>query len=164
MFKTFYCRNLRMFVIRQTVCLCIPVQPSLMFQSKAGAYSRIVHQRCTSLGQSLALLTNIRLGWKGLPGTNSRAYYKHSSITPQKCFIKWTLGTNLIKLFTNFHNKPECLSWQGKRLQPSLLFVGKARMDELKGSSLRQASALPNIRLGWKGLPRTNTLAYYDNP
>jgi hypothetical protein len=21
-----------------------------------------------------------------------------------------------------------------------------------------------NIRLGWKGLPRTNTLAYYGNP
>jgi hypothetical protein len=26
---------------------------------------------------SPALLTNIRLGWKGLPGTNTLAYYKH---------------------------------------------------------------------------------------
>ena len=31
-----------------------------------------------------------------------------------------------------------------------------------KGSSLGQAPALPgNIRLGWKGLPGTNTLTYY---
>jgi len=33
---------------------------------------------------------------------------------------------------------------------------------DLKGASLGQATALPaNIRLGWKGLPGTNTLAYY---
>jgi len=28
-------------------------------------------------GMLLALPTNIRLGWKGLPGTNTVAYYKH---------------------------------------------------------------------------------------
>jgi hypothetical protein len=28
-----------------------------------------------SLGQALALLTNIRQGWKGLPGTNTIAYW-----------------------------------------------------------------------------------------
>jgi hypothetical protein len=27
-----------------------------------------------------ALLTSIRLGWKGLPGTNTLVYYKHSSM------------------------------------------------------------------------------------
>jgi hypothetical protein len=33
------------------------------------------------------------------------------------------------------------------------------------GASDGQAPALPvNIRLGWKGLPETNTLAYYENP
>ncbi len=25
-------------------------------------------------------------------------------------------------------------------------------------------ASLANIKLGWKGLPRTNTLAYYENP
>jgi hypothetical protein len=31
--------------------------------------------------------------------------------------------------------------------------------------SLGWATALPaNIRLNWKGLPRTNTSAYYENP
>ncbi len=35
----------------------------------------------------------------------------------------------------------------------------------MKGASLGQAPALPaNIRLGWKGLPETNTLAYLKNP
>ncbi len=38
-------------------------------------------------------------------------------------------------------------------------------MEYLKGASLRQVPALPtNIRLSWKGLPRTKTLAYYVNP
>ncbi len=30
-----------------------------------------------SLGQTLVLPTNIRLGWKGLPGINTLAYYKN---------------------------------------------------------------------------------------
>ncbi len=37
-------------------------------------------------------------------------------------------------------------------------------MENLKGASLVQALALlVNIRLGWKGLPGTNTLAYNKN-
>ncbi len=39
------------------------------------------------------------------------------------------------------------------------------RVEHLKGATLGQAPALPaNIRLGWKGLPGTNTLAYDKNP
>jgi len=38
-------------------------------------------------------------------------------------------------------------------------------MEPLRGSSHRQALALPtNIRLCWKGLPRTNALAYCEKP
>jgi hypothetical protein len=38
-------------------------------------------------------------------------------------------------------------------------------VEPLKGSSLVEALALPpNIRLGWRGFPGTNTLAYYKNP
>jgi hypothetical protein len=38
-------------------------------------------------------------------------------------------------------------------------------VEHLIGASLGKAPALPaNIRLGWKGLPGTNTLAYYENP
>ncbi len=37
-------------------------------------------------------------------------------------------------------------------------------MEHLKGASLRYAPALSaNIKLGWKGLPGTHTLAYYEN-
>ncbi len=44
-----------------------------------------------SLGYALALPANIRIGWKGLPGTNTLANYKHSKITIVKSFI--TLGS-----------------------------------------------------------------------
>jgi len=51
----------------------------------------------------------------------------------------------------------------GELFQPRLLLVGKARslpmVEHLKGSSIGQT----DIRLGWKGLPWTNTLAYYEH-
>ncbi len=43
-----------------------------------------------SLGYAPVLLANIRLGWKGLPATNTLADYKHLKITDVKRFI--TLG------------------------------------------------------------------------
>jgi hypothetical protein len=59
-------------------------------------------------------------------------------------------GLNVLKLFRpkfmNFRNKLERLSL-GKPFQPFLMFVCKAI----------------NTRRGWKGLPRTNTLACYGN-
>ncbi len=37
-------------------------------------------------------------------------------------------------------------------------------MEHLKGALLKQTPILPiNIRLVWKGLPGTKTLAYYEN-
>ncbi len=78
-------------------------------------------------------------------------------------------GANVIKLlfarnFSDFRNKVECLSLESF-FQPSLMFVGEARSLPYNGapeSFIVQAPALPaNIRLGWKILPGTNTLAYY---
>jgi hypothetical protein len=51
-----------------------------MFADKAGAYPNEALYR---LG-FWALPTNIRLGWKGLPGT--LAYYENSSLTAVKKF------------------------------------------------------------------------------
>ena len=34
------------------------------------------HLKVSPLRKGLVLLSNIRLGWKGLPGTNTLAYYK----------------------------------------------------------------------------------------
>ncbi len=45
-----------------------PFQPSLMF---AGPYRSESPLDAPLLGRLLALSTNIRLGWKGLPGKNS---------------------------------------------------------------------------------------------
>jgi hypothetical protein len=54
----------------------MPFQPSLMFAGKAGSYLSEVHFKCSTLwGRHLSSPTNIRLGWKGLPGTNTLAYY-----------------------------------------------------------------------------------------
>ncbi len=41
-----------------------------------GTYSKVEHLKGSSLGYYRALLENIRLGWKGLPGTNTLAYHK----------------------------------------------------------------------------------------
>ncbi len=41
----------------------------------------------------LALPESIRLGWKGLPGTNALAYYENSYVTAVKSFI--TLAPDL---------------------------------------------------------------------
>jgi hypothetical protein len=52
----------------------------------------------------------------------------------------------------------------GKPFQPSLMFAGKAEPTQVKKLLGAPLLALPaNIRLGWKGLPGTNTLAYYGN-
>jgi hypothetical protein len=48
--------------------------------------------------RSGALLTIIRLGWIGLPGTNTVAYLAHSLNTKKKSFITLAPGGNIIKL------------------------------------------------------------------
>ncbi len=66
-----------------------PFQPSLMFVNEAEAYlsETVLLKRIP-----LALPTNIRLGWKALPGTNTLAYYIHSVITDVKSFIRLRPG------------------------------------------------------------------------
>ncbi len=73
-------------------------------------------------------------------------------------------GANVLKLFTavvtNFRNKLERFSLASFFSLVQCLCI----RSYLKGASLGQAPALrANIRQGWKGLPGTNTLAYYDN-
>ncbi len=48
-----------------------------------------------------------------------------------------------------------------RSFQPSAKFLGKARSLPKSGISGVPLSLLESIRLGWKGLPRTNTLAYF---
>ncbi len=74
-----------------------PFQPRLLIASNAGAYPF----GFSTLGHSPALLTNIRLGCKGLPRTNAQAYYGHLKITVVKSFI--TLEPeHVVSMFKNF--------------------------------------------------------------
>jgi hypothetical protein len=45
----------------------------------------------------LASPTDIRLGWFGLPGANTLAYYENSQLTAGECFL--TLGPAFIRRF-----------------------------------------------------------------
>jgi hypothetical protein len=46
----------------------------------------------------LALPTNIRLDWKGLPRTNTLAYYENPEIAAVKSFIAQASGANVTKI------------------------------------------------------------------
>ncbi len=50
--------------------------PTLLVRSRA--YPRKGLLSDAPLAEALALFGNIELGWKGLQGTNTLAYYKHS--------------------------------------------------------------------------------------
>jgi hypothetical protein len=60
---------------------------------RPGAYPKVEHLKGASLRKALALFANIRLDWKGLPGTNALAYYEKSKLTAVKRFI--TLATDV---------------------------------------------------------------------
>ncbi len=51
-------------------------------------------------GRVLALPTNNSLGWKGLSGTNTLAYYENLEITDRKSFITLGSGVKVLKLFS----------------------------------------------------------------
>jgi len=71
-----------------------------MFEDKAGAYPRVEHLKSASFSQAPALPPNMRLGYKGLPGTNTLTYYENPYITDIKSFITLGPGVIAIKLFT----------------------------------------------------------------
>jgi hypothetical protein len=59
-----------------------------MFAIKA-VPTRVKHLSSASLlDRLLALPTNIRLGWKGFPQSNTLAYYENPLITSVKSFIR----------------------------------------------------------------------------
>ncbi len=107
---------------------------------RLGAYPEVEHFKGTSVGCSLALLANVRLGWKGLPGTNALAYFASSSATEKKVFVTLEPGANVIKLFpsllTTRPNKPECL-YLAIAFQTSLTFDGNTRSLTKKEASER---------------------------
>jgi hypothetical protein len=63
---------------------------------KAGAYPNEEPKRRVG---SMALPTNIRLGWKGLPRTNTLAFHEHLLIMDVNGFITLGPRNNVIKTF-----------------------------------------------------------------
>ncbi len=84
----------------------ITLATGLLFGLRQGACGREEHLT------ALALLANIRIDWKGLPGTNEVDYLAFSSVTKKKSFITLTTGVNVTKLFfvtlTVGQNKLDC--------------------------------------------------------
>jgi hypothetical protein len=62
----------------------------------------VEHLKGVSLVLYLALPANIKLSWKGLPGTNTLAYYENPQI--KKSFIVQAPGAGGIKLLTDVNN------------------------------------------------------------
>ncbi len=112
----------------------------------------------------LTLPTNIRLCWKCLPGTNTLAYYKRSQITFVKRFITFVPENghtaepadksvasaynhsdeaSSIKLFTlvNYTGLVQHSVFVNvSRIQPSLIFEGKAEAHHSEASYKTQLS------------------------
>ncbi len=62
-----------------------PFQFSLMFAGKARVYP---------IEAPFTLHTNIRLGWKSLPGTYTLAYYENSQVTDKQSFKAMSLAVS----------------------------------------------------------------------
>ena len=58
-----------------------------MFAGETEAYPSEAFSGTPLLGRVLALPANIRLGWRGLPGSNTLAYYENPLIPTVKSFI-----------------------------------------------------------------------------
>jgi len=74
MYKTFYFRNLCMFLVNSSVC---PWQELPALSNAQVAYPRVDYLKSTSFGLAPALLANSRLGSKDFPATSTLAYYEH---------------------------------------------------------------------------------------
>jgi len=91
--KNFYVRELRMLAINWSVCPWQAFLKDVMVTNKAGNYPIESPFRCsTRVGSALS---HKQLGWRGLPVTNTLAYWpeKHSK-------DKNLLGATPLKLFT----------------------------------------------------------------
>jgi hypothetical protein len=66
-----------------------------MFACKARAYPSEAPFRCSTLGCPPALPANFRLGWKGLPGTNTLAYCENPLVMAVKSFIGLAQGLSI---------------------------------------------------------------------
>ncbi len=99
------------------------------------AYPSAEHMKSALPEQALALSSNIRLGWKSLPGKNTVAYYENSSIADVKSFKTLVKGVKVTNFFTSSlttrQNKLE-LHKSAKSCQVQILKLGLVTSDKEK--------------------------------
>ncbi len=121
-----------------------------------------------------------KLGWKGLPETNPLTYQacsmnmKCCEYEPRNCIQNTSFSSEI----TNGTNKLECyikLGWKGLAVANTLTY--QACLMNMKCCEYKPSNCIHNtsfssvltngpnklkcyIKLGWKGLPVTNTLTY----
>jgi hypothetical protein len=96
------------------------VSPRQAFQSEiwvqGWSLTQVKHLSSAAVYYRLLVLqTDIRIGWKGLPRTNTIAYYEYSQITAVKSLINFKSRSQAYQTFNghNLRNKLECLSMAG---------------------------------------------------
>ncbi len=77
-----------------------PLQANLIFSLKSRASQSEEPFRGSTLGEAPALLTNITLDWKGLPGTKHSTLLRKFKNYAQKSFMELTPVANFINLFS----------------------------------------------------------------
>ncbi len=110
-YKTFYGRNLQIFILSQSVC------PSQAFsaQSNVDGESQEPTLECVSLGQATVLPANIKLGWKGLPTTNTLVQHENLYITAVISFITFATGVNVRTFYSSlWHSHKLLRSFRGR--------------------------------------------------
>ncbi len=96
-----------------------------------------------SLGQTLALPANIRLGWKGLPGTNTLVYYENPYITAVKSFI---VQAPAVEPILTCNHETACIIVQDLRLPRSVLHDLKCALLLLECKTQNQLKkAMPRL-------------------
>jgi hypothetical protein len=98
-YKTFYGRNLRIFILSKSVFPGQPFQPSLMFAGKAGAYPSEAPLKLAKDKHSILLRKSVNYGRKKFYSTGPR--------TEQTEFFSCLpFGIGVVKLFTVVNHAP----------------------------------------------------------
>jgi hypothetical protein len=101
-------------ILNKIVCLSLASLSSLVqcLSVSPVAYPRVEHLKGASLGYALALIANIILGLRSLPG-RTPVIMNICKLRQVKIFIALTFGPNVIRTFlypyiTNVHNELLC--------------------------------------------------------
>ncbi len=171
--KTFYVSNLRMFVISQSVCSLQhrdrskPIQPSQIFTIENTPYLIEAPIRSSTLGWAPGLTYKHQARLDRPTRDKQPSLLRKLVNFGQKSFNHIEPRGRYHKTFNSLNNKLECSSLASLSRIVWCLWVSQepTQVKHLSGAPLQgRLLALPTSnRLGWKSLPGTNIIAYYEN-